>query len=56
MRKITLLWVVLMAAIIVSCGEHGPKPPEAGKLTTYTYESVDFSMGYPENWIMLFCD
>ncbi|MFN3195110.1 MAG: hypothetical protein ACE364_04080 [Chlorobiota bacterium] len=50
MKKIALSLILLTALIIVSCGEEGPKPPEAGKLVSYTDEATGFEINYPENW------
>lgn len=50
MKKITISLLALLALVFISCGEDGPKAPDAGKLKTYTDEAAKFSIDYPENW------
>ncbi|PKL81153.1 MAG: hypothetical protein CVV25_01560 [Ignavibacteriae bacterium HGW-Ignavibacteriae-4] len=50
MKKITISLLALLALVIMSCGENGPKAPEAGELTTYTDDATKFSIDFPKNW------
>lgn len=50
MKKYTISLLSFIALLLISCGEEGPKAPEAGELKTYTDEASNFSIDYPSNW------
>lgn len=50
MKKITISLLALLALAFISCGEEGPKAPDAGELKTYTDEAAKFSIDFPNNW------
>lgn len=50
MKKITISLLSFVALLLISCGEEGPKAPEAGELKTYTDEASNFSIDFPSNW------
>lgn len=50
MKKITISLLAFLALVLISCGEDGPKAPDAGELTTYTDDATKFTVDYPNNW------
>jgi hypothetical protein len=50
MKKYTISLLTVLALILISCGEKGPKAPDAGELKTYTDEATKFSIDFPSNW------
>lgn len=50
MKKYTISVLFFIALFLISCGEDGPKAPDAGELKTYTDEAANFSIDYPSNW------
>ncbi len=50
MKKITISLLALLALVFISCGEEGPKAPDAGELKTYSDDAAKFSIDFPSNW------
>lgn len=50
MKKYTISMLTFIALILISCGESGPKAPDAGELKPYTDEATKFSIDFPSNW------
>ena len=51
MKKILNLFaIVLMASLMWSCGEDGPKPVDVEGYDSYVDDVVKFELQYPKNW------